>query len=321
MKVLITGAAGYIGSQLGNSLARSGHEIVGIDDASASRYSSENVVYEFPIKKESILDFDRLCQAVAFENFDAVIHLAAIKSVVSTQSDIWLNRVNIDGTANVLHMATELGISNVIFSSTAAVYSGECPQTGYSETSEKIPISSYGKSKLIAEEMSQNWLSESIENNLTIFRFFNVGGAIQGHPTERIADNLIPKLFQSSKSGDLFEIFGSNWDTTDGFAVRDYVHISDLIQFISSSLFEREIHSRSQNTFNLGSGKGFSVMEVIKEFMSVTQKEFRYELREKRDGEVGHAIANVDLARKVFKLNFTKNLNEIIEDYNSSYKW
>lgn len=321
MKVLITGAAGYIGSQLGNSLAKFGHKIIGIDDASASRYSNDNAVYKFPIKKESIVDFDRLCKAVALENFDAVIHLAAIKSVVSTQSDIWLNKVNIDGTANVLRMATELGISNVIFSSTAAVYSGECPHTGYSETSEKNPISSYGKSKLIAEEMSQNWLSESLENKLTIFRFFNVGGAIQGHPTESIADNLIPKIFESSKNGDLFEIFGSNWDTKDGFAVRDYIHISDLIQFISHSLSLRGIHSRSQNTFNLGSGKGFSVMEVIKEFMSVTQKEFRYELRDKRNGEVGRAIANVDLARNVFKLDFTKNLSQIIEDYNSSYKW
>ena len=214
----------------------------------------------------------------------------------------------------MLRLASILEIPHFIFSSTAAVYSGDCPISGYLEESEIKPSSEYGRSKLDAENECFKWQSTT-KQKLTVFRFFNVAGVGNGMNGETEVSNLIPKMFESANSSKKLEIYGNTWPTKDGFAIRDYVHVVDLVRFIMSSIFLKSGSDNSlAHTFNLGTGTGYSVMEVLNAFERITGRHLETTISLPRVGEVARAVSNSDSSRKYFEIDYKFGLEEIIKD-------
>ncbi|MDP6877506.1 MAG: UDP-glucose 4-epimerase GalE [Candidatus Marinimicrobia bacterium] len=295
MNIFITGGAGYIGSHVAIQLLDAGHKVTVYDDLSLG--SKENIDNRAKFIEGSTLDINHLKISMS-ENFDLVIHLAAYKA--AEESMILPSKYsnnNINGSINLLNLILELGIKNLIFSSTAAVY-GYPNYIPVDENHELNPINFYGHTKLVIENLIQ-WYAKLGELNYVIFRFFNAAGydtkgrikCIEQNPA-----NLLPIIMETAnKSRKKIEIFGDSYDTPDGTGVRDYIHVSDLarahenaINFLSNQ--------KSNLITNLATGEGYSVHEIIKLAEKLSGDKINYHIANKRDGDPPVLIASSKLA-------------------------
>ena len=315
--IIVTGGAGYIGSHICKELKKSNFNPITYDNLSSG---NERFVKWGPLIKGSILDKKKLL--LTFKKYKpiAVIHLAA-KSVVheleKNQKDCF--EVNVNGTINLLEAMTISGINKIIFSSTASVY-GQNKKKSFKETHDLLPVNNYGISKLICEEIIKNYsLNKSL--NYVILRYFNACGAdndLEIGELKRPISHLIPTIANNILKNQSSKIFGTDYSTFDGTCVRDYIHINDLAEAHIIILIKL-LKSNFSDVYNLGAEKGYSVLNIIKEFENILGKKVKIKKTHKRDGDPSILIAN---AKKFYnKFNWKPKYSNINNIVKTEYFW
>lgn len=329
MKILVTGGAGYIGSHTALELLNAGHEVVVVDNLYNSSEKALERVEELtgkPIKfyEVDIRDKDALNRVFDEEkDIDAVIHFAGLKAVgESVHKPIEYYNNNIGGSLNLVEVMRDHNVKNIVFSSSATVYGdpAEMPIT------EKCPkgrcTNPYGWSKWMLEEIFTDLHTADPEWNVMLLRYFNPIGAHEsgriGEDPKGIPNNLLPYVAQVAV-GKLPEVgvFGNDYPTPDGTGVRDYIHVVDLAKGHVAALKKIE-ENAGVKIYNLGTGHGYSVLDVIHAFEKACGHEIPYSIKPRRDGDIAACYAKCDLARD--ELGWTAELN--LDDMcASSWKW
>jgi UDP-glucose 4-epimerase len=310
MRVLVTGGAGYIGSTAVAILLERGYEVTVLDDCSTGHF--ESVPSSAKFISGSILDSKALAEALT--GCAAVIHFAA-KSIVgeSVEKPDLYHEVNVEGTRRLLDEMARLGVSKLVFSSTAATY-GEPEIIPITEESPTVPTSPYGRTKL---EVDQMITAESGLGLAAIsLRYFNVAGAFNsksGWLTERHSPetHLIPNLLRASVANPL-KVFGNDWPTADGTCIRDYVHVVDLID--AHILALEKLTASKHEIINLGSGGGYSVTQVIDAAAKVVGSDIPTQISARRSGDPAVLIADISKAKKVLGWIPTRNIEDMVSD-------
>jgi len=314
-RVLITGGAGFIGSVLTAYLIDNGYEVVVVDDLSTGH--SEAIDSRATFIQASILNKSVIVGAL--KGVDMVIHCAG-KSLVeeSVENPELYDQVNTAGTAVLLQAMAEAKVFNIIFSSTAAVY-GDSKIQPIAESSVINPVNPYGQSKVKAENLISNFCKEGF--SAITFRYFNVAGSYQSQSGRRFVEehknetHLIPKIIKSYlKNPDQFkvEIYGDSWPTADGSCVRDYLHVEDLAH--AHLLALTDLEKGANKVFNLGSGVGYSVLEVITEIEKVIGGKLERIITKPRPGDPAVLLAAVDKAKDELGWVPGANLRQIVLD-------
>lgn len=310
MRVLVTGGAGYIGSTAVAILLERGYEVTVLDDCSTGHF--ESVPSSAKFISGSILDSKALAEALT--GCAAVIHFAA-KSIVgeSVEKPDLYQEVNVEGTRRLLDEMARLGVSKLVFSSTAATY-GEPEIIPITEESPTVPTSPYGRTKL---EVDQMITAESRLGLAAVsLRYFNVAGAFNsksGWLTERHSPetHLIPNLLRASVANPL-RVFGNDWPTADGTCIRDYVHVVDLID--AHILALEKLTASKHEIINLGSGGGYSVTQVIDAAAKVVGSDIPTQISARRSGDPAVLIADISKAKKVLGWIPTRNIKDMVSD-------
>jgi UDP-glucose 4-epimerase len=310
MRVLVVGGAGYIGSHTVYELLRANHEVVVLDNLSTGHRSfvpSEVKFYEGDITKKE--DIEKVFKN---EKIDAVMHFAAkivVPESVGKPLDYYYN--NVEGVRVLLECVVEHGVKRFVFSSTAAVY-GDAKGVCH-EDDVLAPINPYGETKLAVEKMIK-WTANAYDLSYVVFRYFNVAGADKtleiGYKNNK-ATHLIPIANEAALGiREQLNIYGNDYDTEDGTCIRDYVHVTDLAQAHVLGVEYLEKGGTSQ-TMNLGSNKGFSVLEVVKTLEKISPVKYAYAPR--RDGDPALLVASNDQAKKVLGWEPKLTLEDMIK--------
>jgi UDP-glucose 4-epimerase len=312
MSVLVTGGAGYIGSHVARILRETGKAVVVVDDLSTGLKSRILGITHLNLDISSEHAVPELEALMKDHQVDSVIHLAALKQVGQSVShpELYFQK-NLGGQANLLTAMRNAGVGKLVFSSSAASY-GVPDVDLVAEDEPPAPINPYGQTKLIGEWMSAN--SESAWGLKHVnLRYFNVAGA--GWPD--LADtqilNLIPIVFAAIEAGTKPKVYGNDYSTEDGSCIRDYVHVSDLALAHIQALDYLDQENRPFNTFNVGTGKGSSVLEVIEQIKKTTGLDFEIEIAPRRAGDPARLIANTSRIEKVMSWKAKNSLTEIVE--------
>ncbi|QUW21215.1 UDP-glucose 4-epimerase GalE [Sporosarcina sp. Marseille-Q4063] len=327
MTILVTGGAGFIGSHASVELLEKGYDIVVVDNLSNSEIDSINRVKEitgkdFPFYQYDLLDYESLKKLFASYNFDAVMHFAGLKAVgESVEIPLEYYHNNITGTINLCNVMKEFGVKKLVFSSSATVY-GNPDQVPIDETFPLSVTNPYGRTKLMIEEILQDLYKSDQSWRITILRYFNPIGAHEsgriGESPKGIPNNLMPYITQVAiGKRKKLQVFGNDYETYDGTGVRDYIHVVDLVKGHLSALQYLDEHEGIE-TFNLGTGTGYSVLDLISNFSEVTTKEIPYEIVGRRSGDIGICYANPEKAEKILGWRAEKDLIEMCKD---SWKW
>jgi len=319
MKLLIPGGAGYIGSHMVRYAQQYGHEVVVLDDFSTGH---KWAVKDCEILQVNLIDQDKLSQLLKGRHFDGVIHFAG-KSLVgeSINNPEIYYRNNVVGTMNLVKEMLKNDNYNFIFSSSASIFGNPVTEK-ISEDHPKNPINPYGQSKFIVENILQDYCT-AYGMNAICFRYFNAAGAdISGEIGESHdpETHLIPSILKSviSKKNEL-KIFGDDYPTPDGTCIRDYIHVSDLAHAHFLGL-EKCITSRGHfDTYNLGNGNGFSIIDLINSVERVTQSCVNYEICERREGDPPILIANIEKAVNI--LSWKPVFTSIDSIIGSAMRW
>jgi UDP-glucose 4-epimerase len=292
MKVLVTGGAGYIGSVVASQLLEAGHETVVLDDFSKGH---ANAVPEGARQVQgNLLDSDFVREALA-EGFDGVLHFAALSLVgESVEEPEFYYRNNVCGTLNLLEEMRESGVIRLVFSSTAAVY-GEPEEVPIRETAPALPTNPYGGSKLAVDRLI-GAVAEARGLAATSLRYFNVAGASGRFGEDHYPEtHLIPLVLKAAAENSSVKIFGTDYPTRDGTAVRDYIHVEDLGR--AHLLALEAARPGEHRVYNLGNGAGFSVREVVEAARSVTGREIEAVESPRRAGDPPALVASSDRIR------------------------
>lgn len=307
MTWLVTGGAGYIGSHVVNSLIQADIPVSVLDDFSSGLHSRcpEGVkVFDSDIcnLKEMELIFNSI-------DISGVIHCAAKKSVEeSIRFPELYENVNVTGTANLLDASQKSGIRNFVYSSSAAVYGNQEQKTVNEEVVCK-PVSPYGKTKLAAENLVTKAGAQGL--NVCSLRYFNVAGAVNNQLADTSINNLFPIVLNQLLKGDQPHIFGTDYETPDGTCIRDYVHIVDLAE-VHRDIALKLVNSKVPSVINVGTGVGISVKEVIEAITKALNSRIVPILDDRRPGDIGQLVADVQLLKKTLGHVPTKGLNEIV---------
>lgn len=305
--ILVTGGAGYIGSAIVAEAITRGHTVYAFDDLSTGQ--RDKVHKDAIFIRGDITNVDDVRDALCSELFDVVIHCAAKKSVAESEarSDFYYYN-NIVGMATLLTVMSECEVPHIVFSSTAAVYA---PQKNGAPVTEETPLdpqSVYGISKRMGEQLIAEYCRTDKLDQYTIFRYFNVAGDAGLDYCEDKAENVFPLIARSLTSGSPFHIFGTDYDTKDGTGVRDYIHLSDLVDAHVVALDTEE-----SGIYNLGTGTGYSVRELIQTFEEVSGKNIPIQESPRRAGDI--ALVTTDASKAQKELNWTpkRTLTEMVE--------
>jgi UDP-glucose 4-epimerase len=331
-KILVTGGCGYIGSHTVVELIENNYEVVILDDLSNSNIETLNNIQKITGVKPTFCQCDlkdiHLVKNVLKynKNIDATIHFAAYKAVgESVAKPLLYYQNNLVGLINILISQLEIGNINFIFSSSATVYGNPKKLPIKEDTQTERPFSPYGNSKKIAEEILEDVSKSNKNANIISLRYFNPIGAhdsgLIGELPNGIPNNLMPYITQTAIGvREKLSVFGNDYPTLDGTPIRDYIHVVDLAKAHVKAL-ERQLQNKQDTNFevfNLGTGKGYSVMEVIKTFEKESKQKLNYEIVERREGDVPSLYAGTALAEEKLSWKATKTLQEMIE---SSWLW
>lgn len=327
MRILVTGGAGYIGSHTCVELLNHGYEVVVIDNFCNSSAESLNRVELITGKKVAFYEgdmADRKLLDEIFENekIDAVIHFAGLKAVgesVAKPIEYFMN--NVSGSLVLFDAMKNHGVKNIIFSSSATVY-GVPKETKIKEDFPLSVTNPYGRTKLMLEEILRDIHTADSEWNVVLLRYFNPIGAHEsgmlGEDPNGIPNNLLPYITKVSV-GELpyLRVFGNDYNTPDGTCIRDYIHVVDLarghVQAINK--LNEKIGVRE---YNLGTGKGYSVLEVIQNFSEASGIEIPYKITERRPGDVDAYFADATRAKEELGFEAQYDIRKMCED---SYRW
>ena len=325
MKVLVTGGAGYIGSHTTLALLEAGYEVVVIDNFSNSFPESLNRVGKLAGKKPIVLEGDLTDSSLLQNLFEqhkdisTVIHFAALKAVgESTEYPLKYYQNNVSGSICLLQAMEKAGVHQLVFSSSCTVY-GEPERVPLDESHPVGGVSSpYGRTKFQMEEIIRDLSSANPDFKAGVLRYFNPVGAHPsgeiGEDPQGIPDNLVPFVCQvATGQREKLKVFGKDYPTRDGTAVRDYLHVVDLAEAHLKAL--QAIERRGQGfTCNLGTGRGSSVLEVISAFEEATGQNIPYEFAPRRAGDVTEAWADPSYAHEILGWQTTRGLQEMLAD-------
>lgn len=323
MRVLLTGGAGYIGSHTALVLVERGHEVVVLDDFSNSspeavRRVEQLAGREIPVIQADLADRSAVAAALDGVDFDAVIHFAGLKAVgESVAQPTRYYRVNIDSTLVLLDLMRERGVEKLVFSSSATVYGD--PDVAPIDESHRAGVgltNPYGWSKFMNEQIIRDTHQAWPELGAVLLRYFNPVGA---HPSGRIGEdpsgipnNLMPFIAQVAVGKrERLSVFGDGYPTPDGTGVRDYIHVMDLAEGHVAAL---ERIGAGVETYNLGSGVGSSVLEVVRAFEQASGRPVPYEVAPPRPGDVAEVVADPRRANERLGWSTTRSLAEACRD-------
>ncbi len=311
MKVLVVGGAGYIGGVTTLLLEEAGHEAVVFDNLSTGHAHN---LKKAKLIKGDILDRKALTNAFKTQKFDAVLCFAAKIQVEESVREPWLYYTNNSvGALNVIDAAAKSGVNNFIFSSTAAVY-GEPAANPIDESAETSPINPYGISKLLVEQMLYGY-ELAYKLNWVAFRYFNATGAYGGiGPEYPVVTHLISKAVTALQTGKTLDVFGTDYPTKDGTAVRDFVHVADIARAHVIAAEQMVAGKKMCQPINLGSGRGYSVLEVLAAIEKAAGKKIRRRDAMRRAGDPAELIAGNARAKKVLGWTPEYDLERIVSD-------
>lgn len=322
-KILITGGAGYIGSHAVRLFLENNHELVVVDSLISSKLGSIKQLKEFGDFTFYHVDLrDREALKDVFEkekDIDTILHFAALISVSESTKDpsLYFDN-NVIGSYNLLCMARDYNIKNFIFSSTCAVY-GESQYLPVDENHPLLPTNPYGETKLMMERLIK-WFAPTYGINYVIFRYFNVCGNSKDGKLgydKKPSEHLVPNAIKGALGIDKFKLTYAKVDTKDGSPIRDYLDVLDLAD-AHYKAYKYLSEGNQSEIVNLGTGKGFSVEEIVKKVEEIVDVKMPREKGETRAGEYAAIYANFDKAKKLLDWQPTKTLDESI---NNSVTW
>ena len=328
MKVLVTGGAGFIGSHTCVELLENGHEVVVVDNLSNSSEKSLERVKEltgkdFAFYKGDILDDELLNKIFKENDIDCCIHFAGLKAVGESVAKPWeYYNNNISGTLNLVKVMKENGCKNIIFSSSATVY-GDPQEIPITENCPKGQCTNpYGWTKSMLEQILMDIYNSDKEWNIILLRYFNPIGAHKsgriGENPNGIPNNLMPYITQVAVGKlEKLGVFGNDYDTPDGTGVRDYIHVVDLAKGHVKALKKIE-ENAGLNIYNLGTGQGYSVLDIVKNFEEATGVKIPYVIKERRPGDIATSYCNPDKAYKELGWKAENGIKEMCAD---SWNW
>ena len=319
MKILVTGGTGYIGSHTCCELLNSGFDVVIVDNLSNSKREVVNKIRIITKKnvtfyKCDVCDKYKLRKIFDREDIQAVIHFAGYKAVgESVKEPLMYYHNNLLSTISLLEVMKEFGCKKIVFSSSATVY-GNPQKLPIKEDFPLHTTNPYGSTKLIIEGILKDLYNSDNDWSIAILRYFNPIGAhksgLIGEDPNGIPNNLMPYIVKvANKQLDVLNVFGSDYKTRDGTGVRDYIHVVDLAKGHIKAI-EKVINDKGIDTYNLGTGRGYSVLELINTFVKVNKIDVPYKIVERRPGDIDMCYASTEKAKKI--LNWSAKLN--IED-------
>ncbi|MBF0264664.1 MAG: UDP-glucose 4-epimerase GalE [Gammaproteobacteria bacterium] len=323
--ILVTGGAGYIGSHTCLELLNAGYRVSVVDNLSNSKFESLNRVHKLSSADQKIdffecdiLDEQKMTEIFQQQKPDAVIHFAGLKAVgesVEIPLDYYQN--NIAGTITLLRIMKTCNVKNFVFSSSATVY-GDPASVPILENFPTSVNNPYGRSKLYIEEICADIFKSDDSWNMAMLRYFNPVGAHKsgeiGEDPNGIPNNLLPYISQVAiGKREKLSVFGNDYPTSDGTGVRDYIHVVDLaIGHIKA------LEKLSQNpglvTYNLGTGKGYSVLEMLHAFEKACGHKIAYQIVDRRAGDIAECYADPSFAKKEINWQATHDLEQMMRD-------
>lgn len=328
MAILITGGTGYIGSHTVVELLNLGTEVVIVDNYYNSKPEVLNRIKEITQQdvtfyEVDLLEKEKLAEIFAKHRFESVIHFAGYKAVgesVSKPLEYYHN--NVTGTLTLLEVMAEAGVKDIVFSSSATVYGLENP----SPLKEEMPVftatNPYGYTKVMIEQILRDLANADDSWSITILRYFNPIGAhssgLIGEDPQGIPNNLMPYITQVAVGKrEKLSVFGNDYDTPDGTGVRDYIHVVDLALGHIRAL-EKNTKDLGVKTYNLGTGVGYSVLDLVQAFEQANDIEIKYEITDRRAGDV--AVCYADATKAADELNWKTELT-LADMCRDSWNW
>jgi UDP-glucose 4-epimerase len=326
--ILVTGGAGYIGSHTVLQLLEAGSQVIVLDNLCNSSQESLNRVEELTGKKTifvqgDIRDHTILELLFSKHKINAVIHFAGLKAVgESVEKPLNYYNNNVYGTLTLCEAMKKFGVKNLVFSSSATVYGDPVELPLREDMPTGQPTNPYGMSKLMVELVLRDLFNSDNEWNIALLRYFNPAGA---HPSGRIGEdpngipnNLMPYITQvATGKREQLSIYGNDYDTPDGTGVRDYIHVEDLAAGHLKALEKLQTGSGIV-TYNLGTGQGYSVLDMVKEFEKQSGKAIPYQFVARRSGDVASCYADPKTASEALNWQATRGLAEMCRD---SWNW
>ena len=324
MAILVTGGAGYIGSHTVLALLERGDDVVVLDNLSNASRESISRVEKLTGRKAVFCEgdiLDRAClrDIFASNSISAVIHFAGLKAVgESTRMPLEYYQNNVTGTLVLLEEMRSAGVNQFIFSSSATVYGADAPVPYVETTPIGGTTSPYGTSKLMVELILRDYAKANPEFKTIALRYFNPVGAHEsgqiGEDPNGIPNNLLPYIAQVAIGRlEKLGVFGGDYDTPDGTCLRDYIHVVDLAEGHLKAL-DHLNKVEGYTAFNLGGGKGFSVLEMIKAFEKASGKAIPFEIKPRRDGDLPAFWADASLANSELDWRVTRGIDEMMRD-------
>lgn len=323
MKILVTGGTGFIGSHTVCELLDLDYEVVIIDNFSNSKPDVLNKIFEITGKKPKfyegdVCDKNILNQIFKENDIDAVIHFAGFKAVgESVSKPLMYYRNNIDSTLSLCEVMNEFNCKKLVFSSSATVY-GTPERLPLDEDCRLSTTNPYGSTKLYIEGILRDLYTSDNEWSIAILRYFNPIGAhksgLIGENPNDIPNNLMPYIVKvANKELPILSIFGSDYDTHDGTGVRDYIHVVDLALGHIKAI-EKVSKSTGCDAYNLGTGNGYSVLDLVNTFSRVNNVTVPYKIVDRRPGDIASCYANPDYALKELNWKAKKGIEEMCRD-------
>ncbi|MFI3325408.1 MAG: UDP-glucose 4-epimerase GalE [Clostridia bacterium] len=325
MKVLVTGGAGYIGSHTCVVLLEKGHEVVVVDNLCNSKEESLNRIKtitgkEVTFYNADVCNKDELRKIFASEKVDAVIHFAGLKAVgESVAIPLRYYENNLVSTLSLVDVMKEYNVNNIIFSSSATVY-GDPASVPISEDFPLSTTNPYGTTKLFIERILTDIAATDKDFNPILLRYFNPVGAhesgLMGEDPNGIPNNLVPYITQTIVGKrECVNIFGGDYPTEDGTGVRDYIHVVDLAEGHVAAIdkYIKEPNCGLQ-VYNLGSGEGYSVLDMVNAFSKACGKQIPYKITDRRPGDIAECYSNAQKAYDDLGWKVKKTLDDICED-------
>jgi UDP-glucose 4-epimerase len=318
---LLTGGAGYIGPHIARSFLDSGRDIVVFDDLRNG--FAENVPAGVELVNSTLSNGDLVESTLRDHNVTGVVHLAALKAVgESVELPLRYYRQNMEGMLTLMERMQNVGVRKMVFSSSAAVY-GEVAVETVTEETPRMPTSPYGETKLFGEWMMK---AMHIAGHLdaVALRYFNVAGSGAPELGDRGVNNLIPMVFRALENGQAPRVFGGDWPTRDGSCIRDYIHVVDLADAhlaAASKLESLEVAESLLRTYNIGSGEGTTVLEVIDAALRVSGIPIEPEVVPRRPGDTARIVADPAAAARELGWTAKHNLEDMVTSAWASWRY